>query len=212
MFTGIIKAVGKVKSLTLSGASAEIVVEAEGFWDDAGIGDSISVDGVCLTVTKKSGGRACFDVSRETLDRSVLGGYKPADKVNLEKALLPTDRLGGHFVQGHVDGVGKYRSSDRIGENIELVFEIPKNLTAYVVEKGSIALNGVSLTAASVKGNIIRVAVIPHTLKLTNLSELAPGCPVNVECDIIAKYTEKLALSVRDRELDIGFFKKKGFA
>lgn len=212
MFTGIIETTGSIASLKFSGGAAKLVVDAEGFWEDVSIGDSIAVDGVCLTVIEKSGKNATFDVSKETLDRSIMGNYKTTVNVNLEKPLRPTDRLGGHFVQGHVDGVGKFLTVAKQGENVEMTFEIPDNLTRYVVVKGSISINGISLTAAKVNGQKITIALIPHSIEVTNLSELTPGAKVNIECDIIAKYTEKLLLSSNNKELDLEFLKNRGFA
>ncbi len=212
MFTGIIEAKGSVSSMSFSGGAAKFVVEAKNFWDDANIGDSIAVDGVCLTITEKNRDNASFDVSKETLDRSIMGKYKRGVKVNLEKPLRPMDRLGGHFVQGHVDGVGSLLGTSKTGENIEMSFEIPEAITRYVVEKGSITINGISLTAATAVGAKIKIAIIPHTLEVTNLLELTPGAKVNIECDIIAKYTEKLLLSSNNKELDLEFLKNRGFA
>ena len=212
MFTGIIEARGGVTSMSFSGGAAKIVIEAKNFWDDANIGDSIAVDGVCLTITEKNRDDASFDVSKETLDRSIMGRYKRGVKVNLEKPLRPMDRLGGHFVQGHVDGVGSLLGTSKAGENVEMSFEIPESITRYVVEKGSITINGISLTAATAIGTKVKIAIIPHTLEVTNLLELTPGAKVNIECDIIAKYTEKLLLSSNNKELDLEFLKNRGFA
>lgn len=211
MFTGIIEAMGKVAGLSLSGGAAKLEIEAAGFWDDVNVGDSISVDGVCLTIKSKQGFKSVFDVSGETLSRSTLGKYKPQTMVNLEKALKPTDRMGGHFVQGHVDGIGNYLGMENIGENVEMKFEIPRELSKYVVEKGSISINGISLTAYDIKDGRMKIAVIPHTVEVTNLSELAPGSPVNIECDIIAKYTEKLLLSTGGKGISADFLEEKGF-
>jgi riboflavin synthase len=171
----------------------------------------VAVDGVCLTVVEIANGMAAFDVSRETLQRSVMGEYAQGTEVNLEKALLPTDRLGGHFVQGHVDGVGRYIGKTVSGENIEMEFEIPADLTKYVVHKGSISINGASLTAARLDGARVTIAVIPHTLEITCLSRLKPGDKVNIECDVIAKYVEKLILSDESKGISVEFLKEKGF-
>ena len=196
MFTGIIETKGTVSSVSHSGGAATLIIEADAsFWDDVKIGESIAIDGVCLTVTEMSSKSGNFDVSKETLERAITGRYKSGSVVNLEKALRPTDRLGGHFVQGHVDGVGRFVEKKVIGENVELDFEIPSGLEKYVVDKGSISLNGVSLTAAKIIGNKVTIAVIPHTLLITSLGELQPGDPINIECDVIAKYTEKLLVS-----------------
>jgi riboflavin synthase len=211
MFTGIIEKLGKIRSVTRSGGAALLVVEADGFWDDVKIGDSIAIDGVCLTVIEKDKKSGKFDVSKETLDRAVTGGYRSGTKVNLEKALRPTDRMGGHFVQGHVDGIGKFTGKKTIGDNAELTFEVPAGLERYIVEKGSISISGISLTAASVEKNRVTIAVIPHTLKITSLSELSIGDSVNIECDVIAKYTEKLLSSDSDKGLNIRYLSENGF-
>lgn len=211
MFTGIIETTGEVVSLAFSGKAAKLAVKCKGFWDDLAIGDSIAIDGVCLTAKEINGAECSFDVSRETLDRSILGKYRPKSRVNMEKALLPTDRLGGHFVQGHVDGVGKYIGSETVGENIEMSFEIPEDICRYVVEKGSISINGISLTAASINGSVIKIALIPHTLTITNLSDLSANSPVNLECDIIAKYVEKLLSPKESKGIDLEFLTKRGF-
>ena len=192
MFTGIIQAVGSVARMAVSGSSADLTIRAEGFWGDVKVGDSVAVDGVCLTAKRTSGAECSFDVSKETLDRSIIGRYKKGAKVNLEKALRPSDRLGGHIVQGHVDGVGRYAGKRTVGENVEMDFTLPAGLARYAVEKGSVAVNGVSLTIAKIRGGRITTALIPHTLKATNLSALSANSPVNLECDIMAKYAEKL--------------------
>lgn len=211
MFTGIIQRTGKVISITRSGGVSRLTAEAENFWKDVSIGDSIALDGVCLTVVRTDSKAATFDVSQETLNRSIMSNYKAGSMVNLEKALRPSDRLSGHFVQGHVDGVGKFRGQKVVNENVEMVFEIPREISRYVVEKGSIAINGISLTTASVEGNRVKVAIIPHTLKATSLSSLKPGDSVNIECDVIAKYVEKLLLSQKRTEIDKDYLSKKGF-
>lgn len=212
MFTGIVQATGAVNALSLAGKAARLVIDAPGFWADAAIGDSIAVDGVCLTAKEFSNNSAVFDVSKESLDRTVIGGYKPKTVVNLEKALRPMDRLGGHIMQGHVDGLGTYLGKKIIGDNVELNFEIPETIDRYTVEKGSIAINGISLTVAHIVARQITIAVIPHTLAVTNLHTLTPGTAVNMECDIIAKYTEKLLLSGRPQSrIDEKYLKEKGF-
>ncbi len=212
MFTGIVQTTGAVAALAIAGKAARLVIDAPGFWADAAIGDSIAIDGVCLTAKEFSGNNATFDVSMESLDRTVIGGYKPKTVVNLEKALRPMDRLGGHIMQGHVDGLGTYLGKKVIGDNVELNFEIPEAIDRYTVEKGSIAISGISLTVAHIVGRHITIAVIPHTLAVTNLHTLTPGAAVNMECDIIAKYTEKLLLSGRPQtRIDEKYLKEKGF-
>jgi riboflavin synthase len=176
MFTGIVQERGRVSSFE----DGRLVVESG---VRAGIGDSVAVNGVCLTVVDAPDGRLAFDVVQETLDRTKPFG----DEVNLEGALNAGDPLGGHYVQGHVDGVGTVRST---GDTVWI--DAPAELLRYVVEKGSIAVDGVSLTVAAVDEKSFAVALVPHTLEVTTLGALAPGDRVNLEVDILAKYVERL--------------------
>ena len=178
MFTGIVREVGRVVTFD----DGRLVVDAT---TEAAPGDSVAVDGVCLTVV--DGGRLAFDLVPETLSRTTLGGLRPGDGVNIEPALRAGDPLGGHYVQGHVDGVGTIRS---VGD--PTWFDAPSGLLRYVVEKGSIAVDGVSLTVAAVDGAGFAVALIPHTLAETTLGKLEPGDRVNLETDVLAKYVERL--------------------
>ena len=181
MFTGLVREVGMVASYE----DGRLVVEAE---TTAALGDSVAVDGVCLTVVESGGGRLAFDVVPETLSR-----VKPfRDRVNVEPALRAGDPLGGHQVQGHVDGVGRIASVRGEEDGRRLRIEAAAELLRYCVEKGSITVDGVSLTLAAVDETGFEVALIPHTLAVTTLSELAPGDPVNLETDVLAKYVEKL--------------------
>ncbi len=181
MFTGLVREVGEVASFD----GGRLVVEAA---TDAALGDSVAIDGVCLTVVESGGGRLAFDVVPETLDR-----VKPfGARVNVEPALRAGDPLGGHQVQGHVDGVGRVAAVEPEGEGARVRIEAPPELLRYCVEKGSITVDGVSLTVAAVDGSGFEVALIPHTLQATTLSELAPGRLVNLETDVLAKYVEKL--------------------
>jgi riboflavin synthase len=180
MFTGIVREVGVVSAFD----GSRLVVETG---TDAGIGDSVAIAGVCLTVTGRENGSLAFDVVAETLDRTTFGRLAPGARVNIESSLRAGDPLGGHFVQGHVDGVGSFR------ERTELTwFDAPPDITRYCVEKGSIAVDGTSLTVAAVDGEGFAVALIPHTVEVTTLGSLEPGDPVNLEVDILAKYVEKL--------------------
>ena len=188
MFTGIIQAVGRVVSLE----AGTLVVDA-GHLDIAGlkIGESIAIDGVCLTLIKAVYSKLTFELSSETMARSSFSGVRAGDNVNLERAMLATDRFGGHIVQGHVDGVGSVVSITPLGNSTVFRFRIPS--AQYIIEKGSITLNGVSLTVVEPVGNEFNVWIIPHTLANTNLGSLVPGSAVNVEYDVIAKYVERLA-------------------
>jgi riboflavin synthase len=181
MFTGLVREVGTVVSFE----DGRLVVEAE---TSGELGDSIAVDGVCLTVVANGGGRLSFDVVPETLSR-----VKPfGAAVNLEPALRAGDALGGHYVQGHVDGVGSVASVEEESDGVRIRIQPPRDLLRYLVEKGSIAVDGVSLTVAAVDETGFEVALIPHTLEATTLSALAPGRAVNLEVDVLAKYVEKL--------------------
>ena len=180
MFTGLVREVGKVASFE----GGRLVVQSE---TAAGIGDSIAVDGVCLTVVENGGGALAFDVVPETLDR-----VKPfRDRVNLEPALRAGEPLGGHYVQGHVDGVGTVERVEPEGDGARVAISAPE-LARYLVEKGSIAVDGVSLTVAALTDTGFEVALVPHTLTATTLSELGPGASVNLEVDVLAKYVERL--------------------
>jgi riboflavin synthase len=200
MFTGIVEELGEVVALDLGPDSARVTVRGPLTSADAREGDSIAVDGACLTVTAAGGGRFTADVMRETLERTTLGGRRPGDAVNLERAVPAGGRLGGHVVQGHVDGVGHVVARTP-GDRWETVrFAVPARLAGYVAEKGSVAVDGVSLTVARVDdgadGTTFTVGLIPTTLEATTLGRAAPGTPVNLEVDVLAKYVERL-LDVR---------------
>ena len=181
MFTGLVREVGEVASFEGGRLVVEAALQAEP-------GDSVAIDGVCLTVVELGRGRLAFDVVPETLDR-----VKPfGDRVNLEPALRAGDPLGGHYVQGHVDGVGRVASVRPETDGARVRIEPPAELLRYLVEKGSVAVEGVSLTVAAVDESGFEIALIPHTLAETTLSELTPGSRVNLELDVLAKYVEKL--------------------
>lgn len=193
MFTGIVEELGEVQYLTDAGGdSAVIAVRGPLVTSDARHGDSISVNGVCLTVLDNVGGVFTADVMGESLRRSSLGALRPGSPVNLERAATAGTRLGGHLVQGHVDGVGRIIGREPADEWEVLRFSLPPELARYVVEKGSITVDGVSLTVMDVTDDSFRVGLIPTTLKLTVLGAKAVGDPVNLEVDVIAKYVEKL--------------------
>ena len=192
MFTGLVEEIGVVEELRLLDDAVRIAVRAPKVTEDAAPGDSIAVDGVCLTVVDNAHGTFTADVMRETLDRSRLGTYEAASEVNLERALAAGQRMGGHIVQGHVDGVAEVVSRTP-SEHWEVVrFTLPRHLDRYVVEKGSIAVNGTSLTVSAVGEGYFEVSLIPTTLRETTAGALAPGDPVNLEVDIVAKYVEKM--------------------
>ncbi|MEU8173802.1 riboflavin synthase [Microbispora hainanensis] len=198
MFTGIVEELGEVVALEPLGDSARLTVRGPVVTADARHGDSIAVNGVCLTVAGAEGDSFTADVMKETLDRSSLGALRPGSRVNLERAVRADQRLGGHIVQGHVDGTGEVLSREP-GEHWEVVrLSLPANLARYVVEKGSIAVDGVSLTVAAVTEDTFSVSLIPTTLDLTTLGRKQPGEPVNLEVDVIAKYVEKLTAATAD--------------
>ncbi len=194
MFTGIIEELGSVVSVDMS-AGARIVVSGDLVTSEIANGDSISVNGVCLTALEVSPGSFAADVSPETLDRSTLGRLKPGSRVNLERAMLPTTRFGGHIVQGHVDGRGTFISAIQHGDFWTVRIGFPQELGRYLVHKGSVSVEGISLTIAALGDGYFDVAVIPKTWEMTNLSTLEPGDSVNLEADVIAKYVERMLTS-----------------
>jgi riboflavin synthase len=195
MFTGLIEAVGRIAALERHGADARLRIEGGGVdLTDVTLGASIAVSGVCLTVVQLSGNAFAADVSAETLARTTLGEFAAGGAVNLEKALLPTTRLGGHLVSGHVDGVGAVRARRDEGGAIGLEIEAPRALAKYIAEKGSITVDGVSLTVNGIDGAVFTLTIIPHTAAVTTLGALQPGQKVNLEVDLLARYLERLVL------------------
>ena len=191
MFSGIIAAIGTVAAATPSTGGLRLRVDAGGLGlDDVAIGDSIAVNGVCLTVVARTAGAFEADVSQETL--RCTAGLAPKARVNLEKALRLSDRLGGHLVSGHVDGIGEVKRFETAGDNRVLAVTAPAELTRYIARKGSIAVNGASLTVNEVNGAEFLVNLIPHTLAASNLGTLKPGDRVNLEVDMLARYLERL--------------------
>lgn len=210
MFTGIIEKLGKIRALTSKGEGFSLEVEVSEIWDDLKIGESIAVNGACLTLTAVKGNRISFDVSPETKNKTTLGKLPPGTIVNLERALKLSDRLGGHIVLGHVDGIGKISAILNEGNFFRFEILIPQELTKYTAYKGSIAVDGISLTVADIKDNRISVAVIPHTYNHTNMHTLRQGDEVNIEVDIIARYVERL-LNRESASITEEFLKKHGF-
>ena len=192
MFTGIIEEVGEVAGVDDQTDFRTIRVRGRHVLEDVQVGSSIAVNGVCLTVRLFDAGSFSAELSHETLDRTSLGRLKSGVVVNLERPMRADGRFGGHIVQGHVDGVGNIRAFDLVGDNWNLEVQLPRSARRYVVEKGSIAVDGISLTVAAVKDDVFSVAIIPHTLENTNLKRATPGDPVNLEFDIIAKYVERM--------------------
>lgn len=192
MFTGIIEGLGNIVGIDKTGAGTHILVESKLAASDSKIGDSISIDGACLTVSDKKGNILVFDVSTETLRRTSLEKIEIGDRVNIERSLKAGSRLGGHFVTGHIDGVGKIISKRPQGEFTEIEIEIDEALMKYLVEKGPIAVDGISLTINMVKLRVFSCCVIPHTLASTTLKKKDAGDYVNIEVDMLAKYIERL--------------------
>jgi riboflavin synthase len=198
MFTGIIEEVGEVVAVSDAGDFRTIRVQGRSIFDDLHLGSSIAVNGVCLTARSIVGNTFSAEMSRETLDRTSLGSLASGAVVNLERPMRADSRFGGHIVQGHVDGVGRIVRFDREGDAWNLNVECPESGSRYVVEKGSIAVDGISLTVASLQGSSsFSIAIIPHTLENTNLKAARMGDPVNLEFDILAKYVENLLKTVK---------------
>ncbi len=193
MFTGIIEAIGHIRSMTPKGGDVRVHVST-GKLDltDVKLGDSIAVNGICLTAVELPGDGFCADVSRETLTRTALANLKTNSRVNLEKALLPTTRLGGHLVSGHVDGVGEVLSRSDSARAVEFWIRAPKELARYIAMKGSITVDGTSLTVNSVNGSEFQLTIVPHTLQETIMADYQAGHLVNLEIDLIARYLERL--------------------
>lgn len=194
MFTGIVEEVGKVAKIEQRGENRRITVEAQNTPKELGTGQSVSVSGVCLTALDLKPNSFCADLAPETWERTSFSRIHEGALVNLELPMKADGRFGGHIVQGHVDGVGRLISFDRIAdsENWWLHIEIPSDVEKYTVFKGSISIEGISLTVAKLERNRCTIAIIPHTVELTNLGSLKPGDPVNLEADVIAKYVEKM--------------------
>ena len=192
MFTGIIEELGRVRSVEMKGENARIVIEAHTLIEDTKHGDSIAVNGVCLTALDITQDTFAADVSRETLDRTTLGRLKSDAPVNLERAVTPATRLGGHIVQGHVDARGQFVSAVDHGGAWTVRISYPSEIARYLVFKGSVAVEGISLTIANLADDYFEIAVIPKTWEVTNFSQLRPGDAVNLEVDVIAKYVERI--------------------
>jgi riboflavin synthase alpha subunit len=192
VFTGIVRERGRVVSFEGDATGARLRLEAPGAAAQASIGDSVAIAGVCLTVVAVDGDELAFDAVAETLRRSSLGRLRAGDPVNVEPALRVGEPLGGHYVQGHVDGVGRVRGVTREGDGVRMSFDAPEAVGRYCVEKGAVTVEGVSLTITDVDADGFVVALVPHTLAETTLGTLRPGDEVNLEADVLAKYVEKL--------------------
>ncbi len=213
MFTGIVEELGTVDSMETRGAGARVRIRCSTVAEDMKIGDSIAVNGVCLTAVEPRPDSFAADVAPETLRRSNLGDLRPGARVNLERPLSPSGHLGGHIVQGHVDATGEMLSLDALGEeNWWLRVRAPAELDPFLVYKGSIAIDGISLTIAEVRDDIVSVTIIPHTYRNTTLAGYRPGARLNIECDILAKHVAKLLgkLDVK-KKLTVDELRENGF-
>lgn len=217
MFTGIIQAIGRIARITPKGGDIRLSVET-GSLDlgDVALGDSIATNGVCLTAVELSAGGFGADVSRETLSLTTLQRLKPGSRVNLEKALTLASRLGGHLVSGHVDGIGRVVERDADARSIRFLIEAPAGLAKYIAHKGSICVDGTSLTVNGVEGARFELNIVPHTLQETIMDGYRPGSEVNLEVDLIARYLERLMLGERAAEPEAGgvteaLLKSRGF-
>ena len=216
MFTGIIESVGRIESIEDKGGDAKVWIHT-GKMDmsDVQLGDSIAMNGVCLTAIELRNDAYCADVSGETLALTSLKQLKAGSPVNLEKALTPTTRLGGHMVSGHVDGLGKVIDRYDDGRSVRFIIEAPKSLAKYIAMKGSITVDGTSLTVNKVDGCQFELNIVPHTLQETIMDSYQPGVEVNLEVDLIARYLERLVLgdkaAIPGEKVDMAFLAENGF-
>ncbi len=212
MFTGIIEDKGKVLRVEYRGQEKRLTVELPLYLTEVQLGDSININGVCLTVVQKKEQAIELDLSQETLQKTILGGLREGDQVNLERALKLNDRLGGHIVTGHIDGIGVVVEKKQERDFLRLRIRIPESASRYVVQKGSIAIDGISLTVNEYQAGDIQMTLIPYTIQKTTLMDKKVGDRVNVEADILGKYVEKL-LSQGDKnsgKVDLSFLKEHG--
>jgi riboflavin synthase len=212
VFTGIIEEIGKIQTVRKGAASSSISVQAKKVMQDVHIGDSIAVNGVCLTVTAFSQGGFTADVMHETFNRSSLGSLQTGSPVNLERAMLSNGRFGGHIVSGHIDGTGVVSAIQKDDNAVWYTIKAAPGILRYIVEKGSVAIDGISLTVAAVERDCFRVSIIPHTASITTLSNRRVGDTVNLENDCIGKYVERL-MGIQQSKHDIttDFLTKYGF-
>lgn len=217
MFTGIIESVGTVSALESRGSDMRVTIRSGKLdLDDVKLGDSIAVNGICLTAVELPGDGFVADVSGETLKRSAFVDLKVGSRVNLEKALTPTTRLGGHLVSGHVDGVGELISLNNDGRSVRMRIQAPAELAKYIAEKGSITIDGVSLTVNAVDGNLFDLNIVPHTMQETTLIDFGVGQHINLEVDLIARYLERLLLGDKAAQskgdgITMAFLEQHGF-
>lgn len=215
MFTGIVEEVGEIAAVKRGPHSSALTISGTLIFSDLKLGDSVAVNGVCLTVTGIHGGQFTADVMHETLDRSSLENIRPGTKVNLERAMAADGRFGGHIVAGHVDGLGRISQVAKDDNAIWYTIKAAPDILRYIVEKGSVAIDGISLTVARVSEDSFAISAIPHTVRVTTLCQKGPGDPVNLETDIIGKYVEKLMAPVQPQpnssKITRDFLEKYGF-
>lgn len=217
MFTGIIEEVGTLEGFSIGNGFGLMEIKCNEILEDSKIGDSIATNGVCLTIKEKSSNSFTAEVMGETLSKSNLGSLKVGDKLNLERALKLSDRLGGHIVSGHIDGVGKIVSIKEENDGIWFTIAAPKEVLKYIIYKGSIGIDGISLTVAFIDGEVFKVSVIPHTLDNTILLNKKVNSKVNLECDLVGKYIEKLfgrkdeKEVVEKNDISMEFLRNNGF-
>ncbi|MDP8205351.1 MAG: riboflavin synthase [Candidatus Electryonea clarkiae] len=200
MFTGLVEEIGKIRTIRKSGNGATLIIDAVTVMEGLAIGDSVSISGACQTVVDGSGNSFTVEAVRETMERTKFRDWNRGDQVNLERAMRPVDRLGGHLVQGHVDGLVKVFEIKKLQGSYRIILELPENGKPFIVEKGSVALDGVSLTVASRTENKFEVEVIPHTMENTTFKHLRSGDKVHVEWDIIAKYVHNMLGAYKNQD------------
>ncbi|MDE2216179.1 MAG: riboflavin synthase [Planctomycetota bacterium] len=203
MFTGIIEHLALVKKLSLKAEGAGLSLDVGNYYNDLRLGESIAINGVCLTVKEVAGNIIIFDISGETLKKTTLGTLRYAEKVNIERALRVGDRLGGHFVTGHVDGIGTIKERKQSADQCTMSFSIGKKFTDMMIEKGSVAIDGISLTIVDVTNGVFSVALIPYTLASTTLGFKKIGDRVNIEIDMMGKWVKRLLVNVKERKGNI---------
>lgn len=197
MFTGIIEHLASVKNLSLKAGGGELFLDFSGFYNDLTLGESIAINGTCLTIREISGKVVSFDVSGETLKKTTLGKFRSSENVNIERALRVGDRLGGHFVTGHVDGIGTVKGKKQSTDQCTMSFSVEKRLADMMIEKGSVAIDGISLTIVDLADGAFSVALIPYTLTSTTLGFKKVGDPVNIEIDMMGKWIKKLLMNIQ---------------
>ena len=216
MFTGIVEAVGTLTAITPKGEDISVTVEVGKLdMSDVKLGDSIATNGVCLTVVDYNATSYSADLSLETLQKTGFTDYQAGDKVNLEKAMLPTTRFGGHIVSGHVDGVGEIVKRNMVGRAIEFWVAMPADIAKYIAEKGSITVDGISLTVNDLRKNAFKLTIVPHTGEETTIADFHVGRKVNLEVDVLARYMERLLTSQQEQpesRITMDFLQQNGFA